>query len=324
MTCGHIGMQDSIGVLMSQHGPDLSVVVPVFNSDRSLFELVERFRNVLRGENVESWELIFVDDGSSNHQTWPILSELSDSIEDVRAFRLSRNFGKAGAVLCGLSHVRGAYVLTIDDDLEQRPEDFRKLWNEREHDVVIGSFSEKAHGVLIRLSSRIKAWFDRILVGKPKDVRFTPYKLYKRYVVDSMVAMKTPYPFISALMIFVTKDIVNVEVGHARRKHGRVGFTFRKRLKQFMSLLINNSSLLLQMIALFGVGLSSVSLVYGGVVVYRAVADDIAIAGWPSLMVAVLFIGGAILFSLGVIGEYLIRIIKGVEKKPAFIVKERK
>lgn len=301
---------------------ELSIVVPVFNSVNSLPDILSRFRAAIADTNIASWEILFIDDGSPNPESWRTISELAERNPEVRAFRLSRNFGKAGAVLCGFSNVRGRYVLTIDDDLEQQPEDLFKLWKCRDHDVVVGTFKERTHGSFVRLSSKLKAWFDKILIGKPKEIRLTPYKLYKRYVVDTMVSMTTPFPFISGLMMYVTRDIVNVEVTHSSRQEGSAGFTFRKRFRQFTSLLINNSSFLLQVIASLGILLSAISMVYGGVIIYRALQYGVTISGWPSLMVALLFIGGAMLFSLGVIGEYLIRIIKGVEKRPSFIIRD--
>ena len=138
-----------------------------------------------------------------------------------------------------------------------------------------------------------------------------------------MLDIRTPYPFIPALMYYLTKDVVNVEVSHHPREHGRSGFTFSRKVRQFLALLINNSSFLLQAVAALGILMAVPSLLLGGVIVVRKLFYDINVSGWASLMVVLLVTGGMMLFSLGVIGEYLIRIINGVEQRPPFVVRTR-
>lgn len=300
-----------------------SVVIPVYNSFETIRELIDRLEAVFRDPIDASYEIVFIDDASPRPETWQTLEELSRSRPEVRAIRLMRNFGKPGAVMCGFQEARGRHVITLDDDLQQLPEDIPLLLEQRQHDVVMGRFKERHDTLFARTTSRIKGWFDALLLGKPRSIQVTPFKLFKSEIVKAMAEIRTPYPFIPALMFYLTRDVVNVEVSHEPRRIGKSGFTLKKKVRQFLNLLINNSSLLLQAVASVGILISVGAMVLGGVTVIRKLMFGISVSGWTSLMVALLVIGGLILFSLGVIGEYLIRIINGVERRPPFVVRNR-
>ncbi len=298
----------------------VSVVVPVYNSIRSLAELVDRFEAVFADLGV-AWELIFVDDHSPNPDTWPALVALSER-PAVRVVRLTRNFGKPGAMMAGFAEVRGTRVVTVDDDLQHRPEDLPALWEKRDHDVVIGAFPRREHSAFKRAVSAIKARFDAIISGKPAHITITPYKLYQRHVVDGILAAsRTPYPFVGAAMLYVTRDIVMVDVTHEARKYGRSGFTVSKMLRSFLNLLINHSSFLLQVVAVVGVGFAGLSILLAGYYLYRYFFVGIGVQGWTTIMLVMLFTNGLLLFSMGVVGEYLVRAINASERKPAYVVR---
>ncbi len=303
--------------------PVYSVVIPVYNSTATLPELVNRLQAVFTGMG-ESHEVIFVDDGSPNPDTWPMLGTLSSEHTHVRSIRLARNFGKAGAVMCGLRHAEGQWIVTMDDDLQQAPEDIPQLAERREHDVVIGAFANtRCHSPLQRLTSWIKNCFDAGILGRPKGVRMSPFKLIRSRVVQHMLAIETPHPFIPALMLHATRDMVQVDVTHHPRAHGKSAFSLRRRLRQFANLVFGNSSLVLQAVAVLGVLIACFSFLYGAWLVYSYLVFGRPVPGWTSIMLIILTQGGIVIFSIGVIGEYLIRIIEGVEKRPPYLIREK-
>lgn len=308
----------------AESAPQLvSIVVPVYDSTRSVKELADRLQATFSALDGFSWELILVDDASPSPETWPLLEALARDTPEVRAFQLTRNFGQHAATLCGLAEARGAWVVTMDDDLQHRPEDIPALLAERRHDIVIGAFTRRRHSLFKRATSWLKAIFDRLVIGKPRSVRLSAFRLINRVVVDGMLKIQTPHPFIPALMLHISKDIVNVETGHDPRKHGRSGYSLLKLVSLFSRLLINNSSLLLQGTAYIGVLGALGSFVMAGVFTYRKLVFGSKITGWASLMVTSLFFFGVILFSLGVVGEYLSRLVAGVERKPTYFVRRR-
>lgn len=299
----------------------ISVVIPVYNSS-VLEELVTRIEQVFAGSR-DTFEVVLVDDLSPKAEVWETLERLASSRPHVRAVQLTRNFGQHAATLCGLREARGEYVVTMDDDLEHRPEDIPALLALREHDVVIAQFRTKQHGIFTRASSRLKGWFDWLLLGKPKHIQLSSFRMLSRVVVDGMLTIRTAHPFIPALLLHVTKEIVGVEIAHGRRTAGRSSYTLRKRLRLFTDLIIHNSSLVLRLVGQVGLGLSMISFILAGYIIYMKLAHRIGIMGWASLLAAQLLIGGLLLFSVGIVGEYLVRIIESSESKPTYFVRRR-
>lgn len=301
---------------------DYSVVIPVYNSSQSLKEIVDEVESVFQSKIEARFEIIFVDDASPNQSTWPVIRSLCDGHSGVRGIRLMRNFGKPGALFCGLHAAKGNYIITMDDDLQHNPADIPALIERQEHDVVIGRFRKKKHSIFKVISSKITGWFDYKLIGKPKHISNSPFKLFNREVLNSVLQFKTAHPFISALVFYATTDIVNVDLTHHKRKYEVTGYTFRKMTRQFSNLIINNSSLLLKLIAFLGIIIASMSFVLAIYLIFKKIFIGINTPGWTTTMVVMLLTSGLVLFSIGIMGEYLIRIINNVEKKPPFLIRD--
>ena len=299
----------------------ISVVVPVYNS-LAVEELAARVHATL-ADRPEGYELLLVDDLSPDPRVWPLLERLATARPNVRAIQLTRNFGQQAATLCGLQESRGDVVVTMDDDLQHWPEDLPTLLRLADHDIVIGQLVGRQHHVGRKVASWIKGHFDHWLIGKPRDIQLSSFRLLARTVVDGILAVRTPNPFLPALMFHVTGDVVGVPVRHSARGAGQSGYTLRKLLDVFSNLIFNNSSLLLRLVGQVGIALALVSLVMAGAVAYLKLAHRVAVSGWASLMAAQLFIGGVLLLGMGVIGEYLIRIIESSEMRPAYLVRRR-
>ncbi len=300
----------------------VSIVIPVYGSP-VLRELADRIDAVFAVRPDDDYELIFVDDGSPHPETWATLASLAVERARVRAVQLTRNFGQQAATLCGLREARGEVVITMDDDLQHLPEDLPQFLARREWDIVVGQFPHKAHGLFRRVASRAKGFFDRILIGKPKGIHLTAYRMLSRTVVDGVLAVRTPNPFIPALMFHVSRQVTGVPLRHDPRRDGRSGYTVGKLVGVFSNLVINNSSLLLRLVGHVGILLAGVSFAMALVAAYRRVVHRVAVPGWTSLIVAVCLTGGLLLFSLGVVGEYLLRIIESSEARPTYFVRRR-
>jgi dolichol-phosphate mannosyltransferase/undecaprenyl-phosphate 4-deoxy-4-formamido-L-arabinose transferase len=299
----------------------VSIVIPVFNSTDTLVELAVRIAEVFSKRPDDEYELIFVDDSSTLPETWPTLQRLAEEDPKIGVVQLTRNFGQQAATLCGLRESRGDVVITMDDDLQHVPEDIPKFLESSGYDVVVGQFNRKRHGLLKRTASRIKGLFDRIIVGKPKHIQLSAYRMLSRTVVDGILSIRTPNPFLPALIFHISKNVVGVEVRHSARDAGKSGYTLWKLLRLFNTLLVNNSSLLLRVVGYLGVTIAVVSFGFSGALVYRKLVFGIPVQGWASLLGATLLIGGLLLFSMGVVGEYLIRIIESSECRPTYFIR---
>ncbi len=299
----------------------VSVVIPVYNSP-SLEALVHRIASAFEGRS-ERFEIILVDDGSTDPAVWPALDSLARGGQSIRAVQLTRNFGQQAATLCGMREARGDVVITMDDDLQHDPADIPLLLAQREHDIVIGQLVRSEHGPFRRLASTAKGLFDRAIIGIPKGVRLSSFRLLRRTVVDGILTMRATHPFLPALMFHVSKDVVGVPVTHSRRPSGRSGYTFSRLLRLFSNLVISNSSILLRVAAFAGLLLACVSFGLAAAVIYRKIVHGISVQGWTSLFASTLLIGGAVLMSVGVIGEYLIRIIESSDSRPIYFIRRR-
>ena len=297
----------------------LSVVVPVFNSTESLVLLKDRILNTLDTHQVDCFEIIFVDDCSTDPRTWPALLNLVKPESCIRVLQLTRNFGRTGAVLAGIEAANGEWIVVMDDDLQHRPEDIPNLLAKRSHDVVLAQFSNKEHGGIALLGSWVVTALGHTALGFPPHLQNSAFYLIRTTIAKRMLEIRSPHPFLPALYLEITRDIVGVDAHHDARYAGDTGFTFFKRLKLFANLLINNSAILLRSVALTGIAMAFFSFLYG---IYLMFIGPVSVPGWTSLMVVTLLIGGLVLMSLGVTGEYLIRIVRGIEARPAFVVRE--
>ena len=302
---------------------EYSIVIPVYNSTSTLYQLATRIDRFFNLQEKASYEIIFVNDCSSNPETREILKDIREKYENVTVLSLSRNYGQQAATLCGLNESTGRYVITMDDDLQHTPEELAKLIEMKNHDVVIGNFRKKKHGLLKVMTSKIKGHFDSIIFGKPGTLQLTSFRLISRCIVDGIPSIKTPYPMLGPMMFYLTRDVVGVGVEHDSRRHGKSNYNLAKRFKMFTNLLINNSSYLLKMIGYLGIGISLLSILMGlWLIIHKMIYQNTPV-GWTSVIVSVLFIGGLLLFSTGIIGEYLIRIITTIEQKPMYHICEK-
>jgi glycosyltransferase involved in cell wall biosynthesis len=298
-----------------------SIVVPVYKSTDSLVELSSRVDDVFKELEGKDYEIIFVNDSPFSLATVECLRKLVDLNHKVTVIELMKNFGQHPATMCGMKHAKGKFIVNMDDDLQHAPEDIPLLMEHEDNDVVIASFKLKKHGFFKRTASNMKGYFDHIILGKPKGLRLSPFRLMNANICSHMVSQKSPFPFIPAMFFGITQNVVNVELEHHKRFDGLSNYTIGKLISLFTNLLISNSSLLLRSIGYIGVSISGMSLLFGLVVVFRKIAFDSIIQGWSSIVLLVIFFGGLTLFSLGVIGEYLIRLIVTAEERPTYYVR---
>lgn len=305
---------------ISPQAPDYSVVVPVYNSGPQLRELVDRLTRVFEDSVGASHEIILVDDGSTNPVTRSLLPQLAE-LPNVLVVRLTKNFGKAGAVMAGLSQSRGQWAVTIDDDLQQLPEDIPKLIALRAHDMVTARHGKRKHSWSRELTSRIKQRFDSAVLGY--TVPLSALKLINRRVVDGMLARAADQPFIPALIIEVTSDIVAVETSHHKSAYAKSRYTLRSRWRQFTNLLYGNSGFMMRVAAWSGMAMILLAVVAAFALLAGLAAGVLSDITSGFIIVVIFLVGGANLAAIGISGEYLVRIMGVSSKRPAFVIRER-
>lgn len=300
----------------------LSVVIPVFRSAPLLRSLVQRLTTVLEAEG-RPWEIILVDDASPD-DSYAVLRELRAADRRVRIIQLARNQGQQHATLCALNYARGAEVITIDDDLQNPPEEITRLLAKlREgYGAVIGRITDKQHGWWRNAGSRLHQYLAERIIGKPRTLYLSSFRALARPAVDRLVRYKGAHPHISALLLksLPASAIANVDVRHDRRSVGTSTYSLRKLVKTASFLLINHSYIPLRFMTAWGFTLSLLSVLFAVWVVARVLFFGHAVQGWPSLVVLVAFLSGNILMALGIVGEYLGRLVEEYSVTEQFVV----
>lgn len=303
--------------------PELSVVIPCYRTERALGELLSRLDHSLTGLG-RSFEIILVDDCSPDGLGHAILGELA-KYPSVRYIELMFNVGQFRALMCGLAHARGRFVVTMDDDLQHPPEEIGELYNHLaahpELDAVFGAYQTKQHSAGRNLGSLLLRTVNTHIFGKPPGLIMSAFRCMRQELVQALLANHTRYPVIGALILSSTRRIANVSVRHDPRKHGVSNYRLGKLIRTTLDNVLNFSALPLQLISIAGVVVAGISFLLGvGLFAWRLV-HGAAAAGWTSLFLAINFYGGLSLLSVGIIGEYLVRILGETKGQPLYVVR---
>jgi glycosyltransferase involved in cell wall biosynthesis len=301
----------------------ISVVIPVYNSAESLVKLSEEFNIIIQQRKFDFFELIFINDYSPKPETWSTLTEICKKYTWVKAITFTKNFGQQAATFCGLSNASGDYIFTMDDDMQHHPKFIERFLEHLEHDVVIGKIAGRQSHFMDKITTSMKAYFDEIVLGKPKHISLSSFRMMKKEIVEEMLKIKNVKPFIIASILHITGNIVNVSFEHEKRMEGKSNYTFSKRLKLFTHIIIDNSSImisLLRKIALYTFGLS---LIYISYLLIRKFFFGVGMLGWTSIISAIMLLGSLNLLGISIVGEYLSRIFPIIENKQAYVVKQK-
>ena len=301
-----------------------SVVVPVYNSEKSLRILYERLSNIFKQIEVE-FELILVDDSSSD-DSYKVMNELYEEHSNVKIIQMAKNFGQHKAIMCGLGYVEGEYVVTMDDDLQHPPEEIPKLIealkSHEEMDVIIGTYDSKKHNVIRNLGTKTMNRITSFIFNKDVNLKLTSFRLMRRFIADALVASKTVTPRIGTMLLQVSNRIMNVTVHHDERKFGRSGYSFKRLVKDLINNIINNSDFPLRFLGGFGLLCFIVSILGALYYIVRYFVVGVSVPGWTTLIVVLLLFFGLMLFAIGLLGRYMMRIMKASQGMPIYV--ERK
>jgi polyisoprenyl-phosphate glycosyltransferase len=301
-----------------------SIVIPVYNAEHTLTELCERILTVFRQLKF-NYEIIFVDDYSKDH-SWEILEHLSSKVSQVKAIRLRKNYGQHSAVLCGLKNASGDYIITMDDDLQNPPEEIPNLItaiiDRPEIDIVIGVPEQKNHSFFRRLGSFLINEITTIIFKKERQLKMASFRIMSRDLAQDLISLNIPEPAIGTMILILTKNIENILVKHNPRAAGRSGYSFGKLLKLTFNNIISYSSLPLKIVSHIGLISAFISMIMAIYFLIRV--RFVTVSGWVSTVVLISFFSGLILFSLGIIGEYLIRILISVYDFPQYLMLQKR
>jgi glycosyltransferase involved in cell wall biosynthesis len=294
----------------------ISIVIPVYNSESTLSELLERLTQV--NSNLKyNFQIILIDDGSTD-QSWNKIENLFTKYPTITALRLTKNFGQQAALLAGFKFCKGELIITMDDDLQHPPEEIIKLvskFEETKASVVYGLPSNKQHSAIRNASSKAVT-----LTSANGNHQGSSFRLIKREIIEKIILNhQYNFLFIDALLNWYTSDFTTVEVEHHPRKAGKSGYTFRKLFSIHFKTMINYSVLPLKLLIYGGILTSIISFFIGTFFIWKKLMFDVPL-GYTSIIVAILFSSGLIFLGIGFLGLYIHKIYEFNLNKPVYFV----
>lgn len=296
--------------------PLVSFVVPLYYTGAGVPKLFDAFRDV----HVEGgFELVLVNDGSRDDTLARVKEELPAFPAPVTLVDLASNYGEHAAVMEGFRHVRGRFVINLDDDLQNPVSEALRILAELQSsdaEVIYTYFDEKKHHWFRNFGSWLTNAAATFMLGKPRDLYLSSFRGMRRELVERLVECRVPFPYIDGLILNATNRIGRLQVHHESRGEGQSGYTLRKLVRLWMNMFFNFSVMPLRVASLLGVALCGLGAVFLVVVLLEDLIWGVSPSGWRSLMGSISLFSGAQLLILGVMGEYIGRAYLTLAGKP--------
>lgn len=301
-----------------------SVVIPVFNSERLVGTTVDRAVAFFESHSLR-YEIILVNDGSHDG-SWDIIRAKALTNEHIIALRLLKNYGQHNANLCGFRHSTGDYIITLDDDGQNPPEEIIHLIRsatEGKYDAVFGRFDIKQSSGVRTLGSRAIGLINRRIFGQPRDLVVSNFRILRRDVVARICDSRTAFPYITGLALLNSSHRANVTVRHEPRRVGKSNYSLLRILRLVMTILFSYSSFPLRFLASLGAVISLLSFLIGGAYLLLGLVRGTRVEGWTTLVVLLSFLNGTTILLLSMLGEYIVRTLNQVSQTEPYHVSER-
>ncbi len=302
----------------------ISFVIPCYASEGSVALVMDEIRAVVAQRPEYDYEIVAVNDCSPDN-VLSVLRQQAAQDRRVKVIDLAKNGGRHNALICGCHYTTGDYVAFIDDDLQCPTDRFWDLLAPLEsgdYDVSIAKYPKKTQSGLKNFGSKVNDTVANWLLGKDKDLKFSNYSVMRRFVKDEVIRYTNPYPYLSGLMLRATSRVTNVVMEERERTIGVGHYNFKKSFALWMNSFTAFSVKPLRLATTLGVICAFVGVITGVyTVIHKFLVPTVAV-GYSSLMAAMLFLGGMIMFLLGLIGEYIGRIYISLNNSPQYVVRE--
>lgn len=306
---------------MPQH-PHISVVTPVYGCKTCLVQLHLRLQRTLE-QISRDFEIIMVDDSSPDN-AWAVIEELCARDSRVKGIRLSRNFGQHNAITAGLDHVSGDWVVVMDCDLQDQPEEVLKMYARAMEgfDVVFGRRINRQDRFLKRTSSRVFTALMSILMDQKLDPTTANFGIYRRSVIEGFRRIRDVDRSFPVFVRWLGFRRTAVDIQHAERAEGRSSYTLFKLISFAISNVTAYSNKPLILSIYFGLIMSGCSILTGVYFVIRYLHRGVGVEGWTSLMVSLYFIAGLLFANLGILGLYIGKAFDQAKGRPLYVIRE--
>ena len=301
-----------------------SIVVPVYNGEETVCNLFEKTNDFFKKIKV-NYEMIFVHDYGPDN-SWNELLKLKKNNPDVvKIIKLTRNFGQHNAIICGIEHSSGEFIITMDEDLQHNPFDIQILIDkqfENNYDVVYGKYEERKHSFFRNIGSSL---LKRMISKGIPDIHpdYSAFRLIKSDIAKSLINMQNSYTFLDGYISWITTNCASCIVSHSDRQGGVSSYNFKKLVNHTINIFVTFSNYPLRLLVNISILIFILNIVFSTFIIFRKLIYDDFALGFPSLIITIGFGVSLIMLSIGVIGEYIYRINLKTTKKPNyFSIKE--
>ncbi len=301
----------------------LSVVSPVYRAEKDLEELVTRIKKAVPSDFL-SLEIILVDDFSPD-DSWKEIERLAIIHPEILGIKLSRNFGQHYAITAGLDDVSGDYVVVLDCDLQDKPEEILKLYKKTKEgfDIVLARRFNRQDSFTKKLFSKLFYKTLGYLTGSKQDETVANFGIYKINVIKEVCNLRESIRYFPTMVKWVGFKTAYVDVEHASRQQGESNYNLKKMLNLALDIILAFSDKPLRLIIKLGMSIAFISILMAIYAVYSKITGDVSVSGYASLITSIWFLSGCILITLGVIGLYVGKTFEGVKNRPIYIVEKK-
>lgn len=302
----------------------ISFVIPCYRSEHTLTSVISEIENTMDLLQQYVYEIVLVNDCSPD-DTFHVIRQLCEQKPYVKGINLARNFGQHAALMAGMRHTSGDYMVCLDDDGQSPADEVGKLLGKLEegYDAVYAKYEHKHHSAFRNLGSKVNELMLRVMLDKPASLYVSSYFAVKRFVVEDMVRYENSYPYVIGLVLRATKNIANVTVTHRDRMEGKSGYTLKKLLGLWINGFTAFSVKPLRIATLMGAICAAFGFLYGFYTIVKKLVNPEVPLGFSSIMSAIVFFGGMMMLMLGLIGEYIGRIYISLNNSPQYVIKEK-
>ncbi len=313
-------MQQDAHILNRNSSIHISIVSPVFNAEKIIEQLVAQIQLAIGQLNL-SYEIILVDDRSDDN-SWQIMQAISAKFNNVKSIRLSKNFGQHPAIMAGLEHAKGEWIVVMDCDLQDQPKEIIKLYNKANEgfDLVIAKRLNRKDNFLKKVFSRLFALFYSYLTDSKFDHSAANFGIYSNKVIAEVIKMNDYVKSFPLFINWVGFNSTTIEVEHAKRFSGKSTYSFSKLLSLAFNTIISFSDKPLKLVVKFGLIISLFSFIIGLITIFRYYNGEITVLGYSSLIVSIWFLSGIMITITGIVGLYIGKIFDQSKNRPPFII----
>lgn len=300
----------------------ISIVVPTYKGAESLKELHQRIEKTFDLMDFQ-FELLIVNDHSP-HNDWQIVCQIAATDKRVKGINLSRNFGQHNAITAGLELAKGEWIVVMDCDLQDQPEEIKRLLEKalEGYDVVLAQRARRKDTWLKRSFSRVFYAVLGYLTDTKQDASVGNFGIYNKKVIKAILSMHDSTRYLPTMVKWVGFRSIGLQVEHSERLYGTTSYNFKRLVLLALDVILAFSYKPLKLVIKLGLGISFSAIAFAIYTIYRFINNEINVPGWSSIMVSIWFFSGLIIFLIGVVGMYVGRIFERVKDRPIYLVQE--